>query len=482
MKTQIKSATHAVRRLGIVTAIASTLVAPSVWSAVPNPTVTAIAYDAGLKHHPFASTSLNLPAMGYIESEYQVSGTANGYVADGTLGSDGKWNKKVSEPNVPYTTRFLVRRPTDPAKFNGTVIVEWYNVSGQIDADAVWAQAHTELLRDGYAWVGVSAQKVGVGTDQYWDPDRYSALNLPDDTLSYEIFAQVGEALRSQPQVAMGGFPIKTLIAAGESQSASRMFTFVNAFNDIASQVFDGFFIYSRGFSGAPIGAGLILNGPPAVVRADNTAKVMQVETEQDLIELGFAPARQPDTDFVHTWETAGASHFDAYGVNNLLPQYQRDVPKVAGIATWGCEHPLNALPFQYVVNAAIASLTNWIQTGNAPPTSPQIKLADDGSVVRDANGNAEGGIRMPQMEAATAKNSFTNLPGHGNILINTFLCAALGNSTPFSSAKLFSLYHTHNDYVTKFNAAAQAMFNAGFILQPDLDETLTNAKVAGVP
>jgi hypothetical protein len=483
METQRQAVTCAARRFGVAAAVAAAFAAPMGWCAVPNPAVTAIPYDAGSKHHPFASTSLNLPAMGYVENEYQISGTANGYVEDGTWGSDGKWNKKLSESDIAYTTRIMVRRPIDPAKFNGTVVVEWYNVSGQLDVDAFWGQAHTELLRDGYAWVGVSAQKVGVATDKYWDPDRYNALNLPDDSLSYEIFAQAGEALRSQPQLVMGGLPIKALIGAGESQSAARMFTFVNAFNDIASQVFDGFFIYSRGASGAPVDTGLIIPGPPAIVRADNTAKVMQVETEQDLIMLGFAPARQPDTDFVHTWETAGVSHFDAYGINFLLPTYQRDLPKVANFATpWGCKHPLNALPFQYVVNAAIASLTQWIQTGKAPPTSPQIKLADDGSVVRDANGNAEGGIRMPEMEAATATNSFVNLPGHGDVLVNLFLCGVLGDSTPFSPVKLHSLYHTHKDYVTKFDAAAQAMYDAGFILQPDYDEAVATAKVADVP
>jgi hypothetical protein len=484
MQKRLETARRAARGLAAAAVVAATSAAPavSVAATVPNPTVTAIAYDAGAKHHPFASTQLNLAAMGYVESEYQLSGTANGYVLDGNYTSDGKWNKTLAEPKVPYATRILVRRPIDPARFNGTVVVEWYNVSGQIDAAALWAQAHTELLRDGYAWVGVSAQKIGVATDKAWDPDRYGALNLPDDTLSYDIFSQAAQALRSQPQLVMGGLPVKTVIAAGESQSAARMFTYVNAFNDDASQVYDGVLIYSRGASGAPIGSGMIIPGPPAAVRADNKLKVLQLETEQDLIELGFAPARQPDTDVVRTWETAGASHFDAYGVGNMLPIYQRDLPKVAAIATSGCRHPLNQLPFQYVVNAAIVSLTHWIQSGQTPPSSPQITLAADGSVVRDANGNAEGGIRMPEMEAATAKNSFINPPGHGNVLINLFLCGALGNSTPFGTVKLFSLYPTHNTYVTRFDDAAKAMLDAGFILQPDYDEAVANAKVANVP
>ena len=62
----------------------------------------------------------------------------------------------------PYKTRAVVYRPIDPKKFNGTVIVEWLNVSGGLDANPDWTLTHNELIRDGFAWVGVSAQAVGV--------------------------------------------------------------------------------------------------------------------------------------------------------------------------------------------------------------------------------------------------------------------------------------------------------------------------------
>ena len=61
-----------------------------------------------------------------------------------------------------YTTRAVVMRPIDPHRFNGTVVVEWLNVSGGADAGPDWILAHNELIREGFAWVGVSAQKVGV--------------------------------------------------------------------------------------------------------------------------------------------------------------------------------------------------------------------------------------------------------------------------------------------------------------------------------
>ena len=63
---------------------------------------------------------------------------------------------------APYATRIVVVRPTNPSKFNGTVVVEWLNVSAGADASPDWNAVHRELIRSGYAYVGVSAQKVGV--------------------------------------------------------------------------------------------------------------------------------------------------------------------------------------------------------------------------------------------------------------------------------------------------------------------------------
>ena len=56
-----------------------------------------------------------------------------------------------------YRTRILVVRPGDPARFNGTVLLNWQNVSAGIEGGA---PAGRDLR--GYAWVGVSAQEVGL--------------------------------------------------------------------------------------------------------------------------------------------------------------------------------------------------------------------------------------------------------------------------------------------------------------------------------
>ncbi|MBI1784054.1 hypothetical protein HYR69_02835 [Candidatus Sumerlaeota bacterium] len=106
-------------------------------------------------------TTFDLATVGYTESEYFFSGTARSYVNAGSFGADGKWSVTPGE-TAAYKTRMLVIRPIEAGKFNGSVVVEWLNVSGGIDAAADWIMMHTELIRDGFAWVGVSAQFVGV--------------------------------------------------------------------------------------------------------------------------------------------------------------------------------------------------------------------------------------------------------------------------------------------------------------------------------
>src|SRR5580765_3075243 len=73
--------------------------------------------------YPFFAALEDLKARGYVEQEYFVSGTANRY--ETPEGASGR----VLDGNHKYRTRLLVRRPADAKKFNGTVIVEWNNVT-----------------------------------------------------------------------------------------------------------------------------------------------------------------------------------------------------------------------------------------------------------------------------------------------------------------------------------------------------------------
>ena len=68
------------------------------------------------ENYPFQSAAkkCNFDAIGYIEDEYFMSGTANIYTE-----KDKNHQVEPIFEGAPYTTRLLVRRPADPAKFSG---------------------------------------------------------------------------------------------------------------------------------------------------------------------------------------------------------------------------------------------------------------------------------------------------------------------------------------------------------------------------
>src|SRR6185369_11587092 len=141
-------------------------------------------------------------------------------------------------------------------------------VSGGIDTPAVWMMAHREIARAGYAYVVVSAQKVGVdggvtitGMDmslKKQSPERYSRLSHPGDAYAYDIFSQAGRLVRDASGDILGRLQPEHFVAVGESQSAMFLKTYINSVDRIAS-VYDGFLVHSRFGVAAP------LDGVPAL-------------------------------------------------------------------------------------------------------------------------------------------------------------------------------------------------------------------------
>jgi hypothetical protein len=156
---------------------------------------------------PWTAALVDLSAIGYVEEEYFIEGDATAYDWQTPPGPDGPWDIKPTS-TAHYKTRFLVRHPADPAHFNGSVLVEWFNVSGGIDDDPDFGYAHVELLRSGWAYVGVSAQSVGIMGGGFSfggssakplvqaDPQRYGSLKHPGDSYSYDMYSQAVCALR----------------------------------------------------------------------------------------------------------------------------------------------------------------------------------------------------------------------------------------------------------------------------------------------
>jgi Alpha/beta hydrolase domain len=425
-----------------------------------------------------------VPQLGYEWAEYSISGTASAY-------SRQRSELAVVE-EADYTTRLMVLRPVDPTAFNGTVWVEWLNVSGGLDAAPDWGFVHTEAMRAGAAWVCVSAQQIGVhGGDALVsvgmptpglvgsDPDRYGTLTHPGDRFSYDIFSQAGAAARRGSGTTLGGLPIERVVAIGESQSAFRLTTYANDVDPVA-QVFDGFLVHARGRTGAPLdddGPALGLDADPVLFRTDRRVPILCVEAETDLINLGYASARQEDDDSFALWEIAGTSHADVYVlVVNMIDTGRLPIAELA--AAWrptyevlgmALDVPVNTGPQHYVMNAAVSHFDRWLRDGTRPPAAPRLEMFD-GAFVTDEHGNVRGGIRSPHVDVPTAI-----LSGLSNS--TSPLAFLAGSTTPFDATKLASLYASRADYLARFDAATDAAVAAGFFLATDAPEVKAVAR-----
>ena len=441
--------------------------------------------------YPFYATTVDLKAAGYVEQEFFIDGKANRYSTP--AGATGA----VVDSGHPYKTRLVVRRPVSASNFNGTVLVEWNNVTAGHDLDIDWFQVHDYLIRNGYAWVGVTPQRIGVEALKVWNAKRYGSLDVTDggaitnDDLSYDIFAAVGESIRHPGAVnVMPGLRVERIFATGHSQSAGRLATYVNTLHPMG-KVFDA----------------VIVHGGGGRIRTDLDIPVWKLLSETDVLN-GQAANRQPDTNKIRTWEVAGDSHVDLQFVTYSRQLSQRDgspiapgftpglargaaAPPAAGArpgagaaglgssATAGrgganaCDRPsYSHIPFYFVMDAAIDHLVRWVKDGTLPPSAPPIEVSSVGPpvvVARDPAGNALGGIRLSQHAVPTAVNTGQN-SGPG-------FCRLNGSYEPFDAARLATLYPTHAAYVAEVRDVTEKNLKAGYILKTAAEATIAEAE-----
>ena len=436
--------------------------------------------------------AFDVASVGYVAEEFFISGAASSYSPAAELGPDGRWSVTASD-SAEFTTRMVVLTPADRSQFNGTVLVEWLNVSGGIDAPAVWMMAHREMVRAGYAYVAVSAQRVGVegGTNlmgidislKTQDPKRYAALCHPGDAFAYDIFSQAGRIVRDG---VLGELPAEHVIALGESQSALFLTTYINAVDPLA-QVYDGFLVHSRFGPAAPLDSGSILDvlesdaSRAVKFRPDLRVPLLTIITETDLFDgrrRGYYGARQPDSQQLRVWEIAGTAHADNYTIQ-VAPIDTGDAALTDIVAAYAptnmlmgqqLDHCINFAPqHHYVLQAALSQLCQWVRTGRSAPSALPIELSDanPSQPVLDANGLARGGVRTPWADVPVARTS-----GVGSE--ETVMSWIFGTGEPFDAATVRRLYPGGAaDYLEHFTVSLDSAIDAGFILAADRDEIL---------
>jgi hypothetical protein len=441
----------------------------------------------GSRGWAFGASVRDVASVGYIEEEFFVEGDATLFsLADGTeYHADGRWSV-VARGAAPFRTRILVRRPVEAERFNGVVIVNWNNVSAGFE---FLGGTGSEILASGCAWVGASVQRVGVHGHPFlesrglatWDPERYGTLSIPDDDASFDILTQIAGALgrdRDPHDVdAMDGLPVEHLIVFGASQSANRIATYYNAIQP-TSGAFDGFLmaVYSGGGTRVDaLGPGPSPPQIPEEARAivnilpfgshrlrddiDARALVLNSETEA----AWYYPVRQPDSGTYRLWEVAGAAHSGVGSADDdSAAQLTRDVGIMPGeVAGLPAKQNPNTLSFRPVADAALHHLHAWVRSGVAPPIQDRIEFAGEPpEIVRDAHGNARGGIRLVELDVPTATHVGASPDGVPDLS---------GSSTPFSTDELRRLYPDHASYLARVDAAITNGVDRGYFLTHDV-------------
>ncbi len=369
---------------------------------------------------------------------------ALGYRAGGVLPRGGGGSLWTGTGHGPRAGRALAGRargdravhdvaswwfgPDDPADFNGTVIVLWNNVSAGYENFG--GGDSPEVFENGYAYVAVSAQRVGIHGQpdnpqglRAWDPERYGSLSIPSDDYSFDIFTQAANLVApDRPRGTldlMGGLDVRRLIAQGASQSAARLASYLNGVQPITRR-FDAFFLVMYFGGGTPLEVGdavmTVPRGPAAaasepripegvhLLRDDLGIPVMVVNTECEATSC--YGVRQPDSDRFRYWEVAGASHVALPAMASSSPRMERDFGFAIPLDDESMQS-INRVSVAPVVDAALHHLQAWLVDGTPPPVQPCIDFeGDPPQVVRDDNGIARGGIRLPQVEVPLAHNS----------------------------------------------------------------------------
>ena len=405
---------------------------------------------------PWGIPRVDPAAFGYTVEEYQLRGVAACYqrVTDHPAALI-----EVEElSTAPYCTRLLVMQPEDPTRFNHTVLLNWQNVSAGFE---MLAPSEGELYK-GYAWVGVSAQEVGlfgppVGmgrgarpnarglVDE--DPERYDLLRHPGDQGSFDIFADAARVLgpgRSTAVDPLAGLDVHHVIAIGGSQSAMRLVAYANALHH-RHRVIDGYALSvwegrAPDLMDGPISYG----GGRTIIREDLEVPVVVVNSEFETLALHLTGA--VDSEWIRYWEVAGTPH----GVTR-----HPDLPHGRG---W----KPNTLRFKPVAESAIRHVRRWVTDGRPAPSFPRIDV-DSGRpprIRRDAHGNALGGIRLPELEAPVAQ--YRGSAG------GTGLPPLFGAARPFGDDELREMYPSRRILEELWQPAVDVLVTSGAIRPED--------------
>jgi hypothetical protein len=426
---------------------------------------------------------------------------------------------------IAYAAKIVLLMPAASGAGNGALLVDVPN-RGLATAEALYnsprdapflfgtLEQGTGFLQDHGFAIAEVYWELGQGADlpSFVDADgktRYvegAGFAIVRDAADFLAHASADSA--GTPNPLKGA--INRVLATGRSQDGRFQKTFLlNGFNMVGGRrVFDGMHVFVSAAGLLPIlqtgtgpkssGEGAptfadpdfpgVNDGPLTIgeiiakveARGEVPPKMLLVSSTTDYYSLraslgrtgAFGIEDQPLPANVRMYDIAGASHVV--------------VPKAPA-----CTLPPGRLDWAPVSRALLLRLDAWVRDNAEPPASklmplepasgeppalrapPRLSAAVIQVPKRDRDGNALGGVRLPDIAVPTGTNVGQNQP-------QTFTCMLVGSFLPFAATKaererggdtrpsLEERYHGRDDYVNQIRIAARDLMAQGFLLSDD--------------
>jgi hypothetical protein len=277
------------------------------------------------------------------------------------------------------------------------------------------------------------------------------------------------------------------IVAAGYSQTGGYIITYANVLHRVlrlgdGAPIFDGY-LNAAGSNAAPINqcAPALANDDPRRTVLPRGVPFVAAMTESD---FNRNPALRRDdsddpADQYRRFEIAGAGHAGPFAAG---------VPSAADLRIAGfappaeglCIEPRGNYPVGLAFNAIWQQFAEWLALRTPPISVLRIQTDDGGGVVRDANGNALGGWRLPHIDLPVAAYSGSGTPREDSDRARSS-CALTGVMQPFDAGKLKDLYRSRADYLRQFSAAVDLAVTERRLTNED-GEALKAASVRAIP
>ena len=304
---------------------------------------------------------------------------------------------------------------------------------------------------------------------------------------------------------------ITQAIAAGSSQTARFLKSFVyHGFNRASNRmIFDGLHLQVGQVGSMPFmpppGA------PPDVVRATLVGdSAVYPFTYQDV--LAPLAARKETSPKILATNVEGDYYRRRLSLLRTGPSGTADIPLPDSVRVWdiaggshgivlqnNCEMPRANLDWHPIMRAGLTGLVRWVQGGAPLPASrlmtiepaapaPFLSPAPPGQAKavmqvprRDADGNAEGGVRLPAIAVPIGTFGGWNAPldndcGDMSVFWRQFPRSNLQRlMTSDSRASVQERYGTAEEYLKRYRTAAEALVREGYVLQSDATDMEAN-------